>query len=193
MHRRSFTILKFRTMEHLESGAHHSVTVEGNQRFTLIGPFLRRWKLDELPQLFNVLAGDMSLVGPRPKLAEHQLSELCCRPGITGAASLLFACEERVLACVPVGSMDALHHSVILPVKHQLDREYMARATFLSDLRLIINTVLRRWDGSAICKLLQVEFSDMEGNTPKGKMRPSRDSSFPVSNNSADGSLVSGD
>jgi lipopolysaccharide/colanic/teichoic acid biosynthesis glycosyltransferase len=162
-----FTILKFRTMEHLECGTHKSVTTEGNQRFTSIGPFLRRWKLDELPQLFNVLAGDMSLVGPRPKMPEHQLGVLCSRPGITGAATLLFVREELVLANVRVASMDAFYHSVILPAKHQVDREYMAGATFLSDLKLIISTVLGYWDSSTICEMLHVDISEIEGNTPK--------------------------
>ena len=190
---RNFTILKFRTMEHLESGAHKRVSTEGNQRFTPIGPFLRRWKLDELPQLFNVLAGDMSLVGPRPKLPEHQLGILCCRPGITGAATLLFAREERVLASMRAESVDTFYHSVILPAKYELDREYMARATFLSDLRLIINTFLRRWDSSAICELLQIEISEMEGNTPKVKTRSFRDSSITARDTSADESLVCAD
>jgi len=63
-HNRSFTILKFRTLEHREQHAHNSVTTAENQRFTPVGPFLRKWKLDELPQLLNVLIGDMSLVGP---------------------------------------------------------------------------------------------------------------------------------
>jgi lipopolysaccharide/colanic/teichoic acid biosynthesis glycosyltransferase len=193
MNGKSFTILKFRTMEHLACGAHNSVTIEGNQRFTSVGPFLRRWKLDELPQLFNVLTGDMSLVGPRPKLPKHQLGTLRCRPGITGAATLLFAREERVLASVRVESMDGFYHSVILPAKHQIDQEYMTRATFLSDLKLIVNTALRRWDSSAICELLQIEISEMEGNTPKLKKRAFEFSLTRPRNISADDTLASAD
>jgi len=191
MNRSNFTILKFRTMEHLESGAHKRVTTASNQRFTSIGPFLRRWKLDELPQLFNVLAGHMSLIGPRPKLPEHQVGVLRCRPGITGAATLLFAREEHVLACVQVESMDVFYHSVILPAKYQLDREYMARATFLSDLRVIINTALRHWDSSAIYDLLQIEPLKMKVKAPKLKPRAFKLSPTHLSSSSGDESLVS--
>jgi lipopolysaccharide/colanic/teichoic acid biosynthesis glycosyltransferase len=156
---RTFTIVKFRTLEHCEHRSHHSVTTADNQRFTPVGPFLRRWKLDELPQLWNVLKGDMSLVGARPKLPEHQIVELQCRPGITGAATLAFAREENFLARLPKHDLNDYYCEKILPAKHQIDIEYMARATFLSDFKLLVDTVLRRWDtsvmegllGSAIC------------------------------------------
>jgi lipopolysaccharide/colanic/teichoic acid biosynthesis glycosyltransferase len=143
-HGRTFTILKFRTMTHSEDAAHHAVTTTENQRFTPVGPFLRRWKLDELPQLLNVLIGDMSLVGPRPKLPEHQVADLQCHPGVTGAATIAFAHEAIVLARVPKHHLDDYYREVVLPAKHQLDVEYMARATFLSDLELLVNTMLRR-------------------------------------------------
>ena len=169
MSRRNFTILKFRTMEILEEGARSKVTTAGNQPFTPIGPFLRRWKLDELPQLFNVLIGNMSLVGPRPKLPEHQLAELRCRPGITGAATITFAREEHILAQLPHQNLDNFYHSIILPAKLRIDREYMTRATFLSDLELIVNTVLRRWDGDTIRKVLEIDARKKPENTAKGK------------------------
>ena len=161
-HQRPFIILKFRTMEHREQGAHPSITTTGNQPFTTIGSLLRWWKLDELPQLLNVLIGDMSLVGPRPKLPEHQLGELRCRPGITGAATIAFACEEQVLAGLPHHRLDDYYHSVILPSKLRLDTEYMARATFLSDLKLIMDTAFRRWDTTAMHILLDVETVEIE-------------------------------
>ncbi|MDR3750201.1 MAG: sugar transferase [Terracidiphilus sp.] len=151
---RTFTILKFRTMVHDTGKVRHAVTTADNQRFTPIGLFLRRWKLDELPQLLNVLAGHMSLVGPRPKMPEHVKFKLRARPGITGAATIAFAREEAVLARVPKLHLDNCYHSVVLPAKRKLDREYMARATFLSDLKLIVNTVLRRWDSSVMEDLL---------------------------------------
>ena len=149
-HGRTFIILKFRTMIHAADKAHHAVTTAGNQRFTPAGPFLRRWKLDELPQLLNVLWGDMSLVGPRPKMPEHAIFDLPCRPGITGAATIAFAREETVLDCVPKHYLDTYYHTVVLPVKRRLDAEYMARATFLSDLKLIVDSVLRRWVSSVM-------------------------------------------
>ena len=168
-HRRTFTILKFRTMEHCERGAHNTVTTTENQRFTPVGPFLRRWKLDELPQLLNVLMGEMSLVGPRPKLPEHQLGELRCRPGITGAATIAFAREEEVLSRLPDHRLNDYYHSIILPAKLLMDSEYTARATFVSDLKLIIDTALRRWDSSVIHKLLNIEGVEEERNIRRMK------------------------
>jgi lipopolysaccharide/colanic/teichoic acid biosynthesis glycosyltransferase len=156
-HNRRFTILKFRTLEHRGQGTHNRVTTAENQRFTLVGPFLRRWKLDELPQLLNVLMGDMSFVGPRPKLPEHQLGRLRCRPGITGAATIAFAREEEVLAGLPHRRLDDYYHSIILPAKLLLDTDYMAQATFLSDLKLIVDTAFRRWDTTAMQILLDAE------------------------------------
>lgn len=153
-HGKAFTILKFRTMVHARSGVRRAVTTTGNQEFTPIGRFLRRWKLDELPQLLNVLAGDMSLVGPRPKMPEHDLARLCCRPGITGAATVAFAREEAGLSRVPAYHLDSFYHSVILPTKLRLDARYMGEATLLTDLRLIVKSVLRRWDTSVMDQLL---------------------------------------
>jgi lipopolysaccharide/colanic/teichoic acid biosynthesis glycosyltransferase len=156
LHKKIFTILKFRTMVHLTDNTHHAVTTVDNQRFTSIGPFLRRWKLDELPQLLNVIAGHMSLVGPRPKMPEHVLYNLPCRPGITGAATNAFAREEMLLNRVPADHLDAYYHKVVLPAKRWLDVEYMTRATFHSDLKLIVDSVLRRWDSSAMESALNV-------------------------------------
>lgn len=149
-HGRIFAIFKFRTMIHAADKAHHPITTSDNQLFTPVGPFLRRWKLDELPQVANVLLGHMSLVGPRPKLPEHVVVDLPCRPGITGMATNVFACEETVLARVPRDQLDAYYHSVVLPTKRQLDDEYMSRATVFSDLQLLVNALLRRWDTAAL-------------------------------------------
>jgi len=159
---RTFTIIKFRTMIHSTVIAHQLITTESNQRFTPIGPLLRRWKLDELPQLINVLLGDMSLVGPRPKIREHQISVLPCRPGLTGAATIAFADEETVLDRVSKHRLDFWYQEVALPAKRRLDSEYMAHATFLSDLNLIVKSVLRRWDKSAIEAMLRTDEVETE-------------------------------
>jgi lipopolysaccharide/colanic/teichoic acid biosynthesis glycosyltransferase len=149
-HGRTFTILKFRTMVHVADKIHHPVTTVDNQRFTPVGRFLRRWKLDELPQLLNVLRGQMSLVGPRPRIPEHVICRLACRPGITGLATTVFADEETVLARVPPAQLDAFFRTVVLPAKGRLDAQYMARATALSDLQILVKSVLRRWDNAAL-------------------------------------------
>lgn len=103
-----FTIYKFRTMPVARASKERpNVTTIANQRFTSVGPFMRRWKLDELPQILNVLRGDMSLVGPRPKLPSHQPKSFNCRPGITGLATFTFAREEVVLSGIPVSRLEA--------------------------------------------------------------------------------------
>jgi lipopolysaccharide/colanic/teichoic acid biosynthesis glycosyltransferase len=140
----------------MEHEVAHKAEANLNQRFTSLGPFLRRWKLDELPQLLNVLLGDMSLVGPRPKLAEHQLGTLQCRPGITGAATLIFANEEAVLRRIPEHELPEFFRTIVLPAKLRLDREYMGQATFASDVNLVVRTLVRRWDRQAIFGLLGI-------------------------------------
>jgi len=145
-HGRSFTIFKFRTMTHVADRAHHRITTLDNQSFTPLGPFLRYWKLDELPQLANVLLGHMSLVGPRPKMPDHSIFEVPCRPGITGMATAAFAQEEVILSRVPRHEVESYYRGVVLPAKAQMDAEYGARATLLSDIRLLVISVLRRWD-----------------------------------------------
>lgn len=165
-HGRVFTIVKFRTLTHCSNNSHQAVTTAANQRFTPIGRFLRKWKLDELPQLWNVLIGDMSLVGARPKLPIHQLGKLGARPGITGAATIAFAREEAVLARLPLCDLNGYYNDVILPIKHEIDQEYMARATFASDFRLLVDTVLRRWDTSLMESLLADALLSEEDSVP---------------------------
>lgn len=170
-HGKAFTILKFRTMAHIEHVIHCPVTTASNQRFTSIGPFLRRWKLDELPQVFNVLAGDMSLVGPRPKLPEHTVVDLPCRPGITGAATFAFAREESELAHLPQSQLETAYHALVLPAKHNLDVEYMSKATLSSDLNLVIGSIARRWDDSFLRTLIGSEGGQPQA-TPESVREP---------------------
>lgn len=165
----NFTILKFRTMVHLKSGSHRAVATVSGQSFTPVGRVLRRWKLDELPQVFNVLQGHMSLVGPRPKILDHSTSMLPCRPGITGAATIAFAREEIALSKVPKERLDDLYHGTVLPAKQSLDDKYMSCATLASDVRLLVNTVLRRWDTSYLNNLIARAVFQQEGGTPSNE------------------------
>ncbi len=153
-HGRAFTIIKFRTMVGGAGDADASIAGWSRQRLTPVGAFLRSSKLDELPQLFNVLLGHMSLVGPRPKPPEETIYNLACRPGITGLATLIFAHEEALFARVPRDCFSAYFHGVVLPVKQQLDAAYMARATFLSDVGLLTKSVFGRWETESAEKLM---------------------------------------
>jgi lipopolysaccharide/colanic/teichoic acid biosynthesis glycosyltransferase len=135
----AFEILKFRSMRESEPGP--TVTKAGDARLTSIGGFLRRTKLDELPQLVNVLRGDMSLVGPRPKVPHHQTYTLRVRPGVTGAASLAFRDEENFLHQIPEHALDACQINLLMPLKRDLDDTYSARASFLSDLDVLFRTI----------------------------------------------------
>ncbi len=118
-------------------------TAAGDPRITPIGLFLRRFKLDELPQLFNVLEGDMSLVGPRPKLPNHDAAPIVCRPGVTGAATLAFRDEQSILREVPAERIESFYQEYVAPRKFALDSNYMSRATLGSDVHLLSATLLR--------------------------------------------------
>jgi lipopolysaccharide/colanic/teichoic acid biosynthesis glycosyltransferase len=134
-----FTLYKFRSMRTGEtSGAR--ITVSGDGRITRVGAFLRHHKLDELPQFWNVLKGDMSLVGPRPKLPDHEALRMTARPGITGAATLAFRHEEELLCGIPEQQLEGFYKAFIKPTKARMDLEYMRNATCRSDISLLWNT-----------------------------------------------------
>lgn len=144
---REFTLLKFRTMKTIMQGG-PGVTQDGDARVTRIGRWLRRRKLDELPQLFNVLRGDMTLIGPRPDLEEFWLQAeaedrrvLELTPGMTGAASLAFFDEEKLLAKVPRERLTSFYVREILPQKARLDIGYAEQATFRSDCGILLRTM----------------------------------------------------
>jgi lipopolysaccharide/colanic/teichoic acid biosynthesis glycosyltransferase len=137
---REFRIWKFRTMYVSTGGP--AVTKAGDKRLTPAGRILRRLKIDELPQLINVVCGDMSLVGARPKVPHHQVHVLRYRPGITGAASLAFRNEEELLQHVPEERLDDYQVHVLMPLKRELDNHYMDRATFFTDLVVLFKTAL---------------------------------------------------
>lgn len=143
---RGFELLKFRTMFGLERGPR--ITAAGDPRITAAGRWLRRWKLDELPQLFNVLKGEMSLVGPRPEVPEYvatydvrQRGVLASRPGITSPASLTYIDEEETLA--RHANREDYYTRVLLPHKLELDLSYCREASFAVDLKIILATARR--------------------------------------------------
>jgi len=139
-----FTIYKFRTMFVDHGGS--SVSVKGEKRITPIGAVLRKFKIDEFPELWNILIGDMSFVGPRPDMPEYaarlqgkQREILTVRPGLTSPASIKYAREEELLSLVP----DPQKHfdEVIWPDKTRMNLEYIKRRTFIGDIVLILRTV----------------------------------------------------
>lgn len=140
-----FTIYKFRTMCLTQPTNESTIAALSPGQIIPPGRVLRRLKLDELPQVFNVLTGKMSLVGPRPKIPEQQLATLSCRPGLTGTATLAFAREDALFARIPRERLADYYRTVVLPIKREIDTEYMARASLLSDLRILFNTVTGRW------------------------------------------------
>lgn len=141
---RLFRLYKFRTMARTgEKSTGPGITKDGDQRVTRLGRWLRKLKLDELPQFYNVLRGDMSLVGPRPKLQQYAaLINMPYRPGITGEASIAFRYEEEILSRIPEAKLEEFYHLQIKPLKAQIDACYMCEATLGSDLRTIARTFL---------------------------------------------------
>jgi lipopolysaccharide/colanic/teichoic acid biosynthesis glycosyltransferase len=141
-----FTLVKFRSMASDVGGP--SLTRNQDRRISRLGRLLRKWKLDELPQLINVVLGQMSLVGPRPDLPQYvcqlplelkQILELS--PGVTGAASLRYRHEEYLFSQVAVECLDEFYCSQLLPEKVRLDLEYARHANLLSDLAILFRTV----------------------------------------------------
>lgn len=143
-----FHVYKFRTMVNGAERMGASVTAGSDKRITRLGRLLRKTKIDELPQLLNVLKGDMSLVGPRPEVREYvelYASEyrrlLSVRPGITDPASLRYAEEEGVLALSP--SWEEEYRKKILPDKIKLSLEYVENHSLVMDVSLILKTVVK--------------------------------------------------
>jgi lipopolysaccharide/colanic/teichoic acid biosynthesis glycosyltransferase len=143
---RPFRIIKFRTMVTDAERRGGKLSVGADPRITRIGRELRRLKLDELPQLLNVLAGDMSLVGPRPEVPEYverfqaeYADILTVRPGMTDLASLKYRDESALLAAAADPAAEYVR--VILPDKIRLAREYVRRSSLRLDLSLILRTL----------------------------------------------------
>jgi lipopolysaccharide/colanic/teichoic acid biosynthesis glycosyltransferase len=124
------------------------ITVSGDRRVTKVGKFLRQYKIDELPQLFNVLKGEMSFVGPRPEVKEYvQLFEkdykklLRIRPGITDPASIKYSDEENILSLSE--NWEEEYKKRILPKKIRLSLQYVEQRNMMTDLSIILRTLLK--------------------------------------------------
>jgi len=150
---KEFDILKFRTMVDRAEVMGPAVTRENDSRVTRVGKFLRNYKLDEIPQLLNVIRGEMSLVGPRPedpKYVAHYTPEqrevLTVLPGIASPAAVVYRNEEDKLAKVPIEDLDRVYLGEILPEKLALDLEYVENKSLILDIKVLyraVTTVLK--------------------------------------------------
>lgn len=144
---RLFTMYKFRSMTVSHSGS--SVSIKGESRITPLGNLLRTYKIDELPELWNVLRGDMSLVGPRPdvpgyadRLQGKEREILKLKPGITGPASLKYRKEEELLA--QQADPHRYNDEILFPDKVRINLNYLKHRSFGLDIKIIIYTLLRK-------------------------------------------------
>lgn len=151
-HARKFRLIKFRTLTRADGP---SVAPENDVRIFPAARYLRRWRLDELPQLINVLRGEMSLVGPRPlsekhadRLGdEHRNRLLSVRPGITGPAALAFLADDAVLS--ECEDPEGVYLSTLLPAKVALELNYIEGWSLLLDARLLALTLIQLWSKAA--------------------------------------------
>lgn len=142
---REFKIFKYRTMR-VGSDKYSQITVGKDSRITKVGDFLRKYKLDEIPQLINVLIGDMSLVGPRPEVpkyvalyTEEQREILKVRAGITDYASIEFSNENDILANET--DPEKAYIEKIMPRKIELNKKYLSEISVITDIKIILLTI----------------------------------------------------
>ena len=142
---REFKIFKYRTMR-VGSDKYSQITVGKDNRITKVGAFLRKYKLDEIPQLINVLIGDMSLVGPRPEVPKYvalytdeQKEILKVRAGITDYASIEFSDENDLLASEE--ETEKAYIEKIMPKKIELNKKYLSEISILTDIKIILLTI----------------------------------------------------
>jgi lipopolysaccharide/colanic/teichoic acid biosynthesis glycosyltransferase len=145
---KDFSIFKFRTMKANSDKAGLLTVGMNDSRITKIGIVLRKYKLDELPQLLNVLIGDMSIVGPRPEVRKYvdmynaeQLEVLTVKPGITDYASILYSKENELLAKAVDPEKEYIEN--IMPHKLLINKEYIRNHNFIGDLRIMVMTVAK--------------------------------------------------
>lgn len=144
-HAKLFKMVKFRTMKVNHGGS--TISVKGESRITPLGAIMRKYKLDELPEFWNILKGDMSFVGPRPDVPGYaDLLEgedrllLTVKPGLTGAASLRFSNEEELLA----NQQDPIKYNdeILFPEKVRINNNYVKNWSFWLDIKIIVFTIL---------------------------------------------------
>ena len=149
---RIFRIFKFRTMKVDADKMGSLVTLKNDDRITRVGHVIRRYRLDELPQLLNILTGDMSLVGTRPEVAKYvaaytpeMKATLLLPAGVTSTASILFKDEEELIAKFILEGMevDDIYITKVLPEKMHYNLSYLKNYSFLGDLKLMFRTVLK--------------------------------------------------
>jgi len=143
---KSFTLIKFRSMKQDNNSIKKQFEPGDDRRVTRIGKILRKTKLDELPELFNVLAGDMSIVGPRPEVEKYVAIfrddyklVLKIRPGLSDLASIIYRNEEEILA--GISDPEKFYIEQILPDKLKLAKEYIEKLSFKTDLIIILDTL----------------------------------------------------
>lgn len=148
IHGNPFYIFKFRTMVVDAEKLGRQITVGRDPRITKVGYFLRKFKFDELPQLFNVLIGDMSFVGPRPEVqkyvnmyTEEQREILKVKPGITDYASIEFRNENEILG--EVENPEEYYISTIMPTKIALNKKYIENNNLFIDIKIILKTIAK--------------------------------------------------
>ncbi len=142
-----FEILKFRTMRRDAESHGGQLTIGADPRVTKVGAFLRKWKIDELPQLVNVVRGEMALVGPRPEVPRYvelytpdQRRVLRAKPGITDPASIQFRSESEFMA--RQDDPERYYREVLMPLKLQINLEYLDRRSLTSDFGILVATAL---------------------------------------------------
>ena len=171
---RPFKMYKFRSMTPETSGTGLSITIGGDARVTRFGRVLRKLKVDELPQLINVLKGDMSLVGPRPevwKYVNHFISDfrevLKVRPGITDYASIIYHDEEEVL--MKSDDPENFYLKTILPAKIELNKRYVREMSLVRDVDIIMRTfaALFQTRVSRCCRAFLARLGEFMGDTGK--------------------------